>query len=103
MGRLQLSKGIWASWPGLRLIAADFVPPGKRQAWVERLAAITAPTLIVWGQQDGLLPVEQCAQASGLLPHAQMRIFEHSAHIPMLEEPERFNALVRRFLADGIP
>jgi 4,5:9,10-diseco-3-hydroxy-5,9,17-trioxoandrosta-1(10),2-diene-4-oate hydrolase len=67
-----------------------------------RIPSIKAPTLIIWGRHDALLPVSDAATAQRLLPHARVVIWEDCGHVPQLEYPERFAALVGDFLSEGM-
>jgi pimeloyl-ACP methyl ester carboxylesterase len=67
---------------------------------ISRLGEITAPTLVVWGQQDRLLPVAHAHVAAAKIPGARLEIFDRCGHMPQLEYPERFNKLVLDFLAE---
>ena len=62
-----------------------------------RLHEIRVPTLFTCGRYDEATP-ETTAWYSTLLPGSQAVVFEHSAHMTMLEEPERYAAVVRDFL-----
>jgi len=63
------------------------------------LATITAPTLIVWGQQDRIVPVAHAHAAERRIPNAELRILDPCGHMPQFERAEEFNALVLGFLA----
>lgn len=65
-----------------------------------RLPSIQAPTLVVHGRHDWIVPWRCGEEIAGLIPNARFEIFEHSGHSPQLEEPERFLALVRSFLLE---
>lgn len=65
---------------------------------LSNLSKITVPTLVVWGQQDRVLPVAQAHVAVQGLPNARHHIFDPCGHCPQLECPEEFNALVLEFL-----
>ena len=64
----------------------------------ESLPQVTVPTLIVVGRHDWITPVEASEELAGLLPNAELVVFEDSGHSPQLEENERFIALARDFL-----
>ena len=66
---------------------------------VDNLATITTPTLILWGQQDGILPVAHARVAEGRIPNATLQILDYCGHTPQFERPEEFNALVLEFLS----
>lgn len=65
---------------------------------VNNLATITAPTLIIWGRQDRILPVAHAYVAKERIPNAELRILDPCGHLPQLECSEDFNALVLEFL-----
>ena len=66
---------------------------------VDNLANITAPTLIIWGQQDALIPVAYAQVAEQGIPNSRLHVFDRCGHIPQREHPDEFNALVLDFLA----
>jgi pimeloyl-ACP methyl ester carboxylesterase len=58
-----------------------------------RLArTLRVPVAIAWGRHDRLVPLSQGEALAASIPGAQLRIFDHSGHVPMLEEPDAFNA-----------
>jgi pimeloyl-ACP methyl ester carboxylesterase len=70
----------------------------------DRLARIEVPTLIVWGRNDMLVPVGDAARYQRLIgDNARAVIFDDTGHVPMLERPGRFNALLEEFLAGEEP
>jgi len=72
---------------------------GNLKDWdrTDRLGEITVPTLITVGRYDELTPT--CAETLHRgIPHAEMRLFEQSAHMAHLEETERYLQVVREFL-----
>jgi pimeloyl-ACP methyl ester carboxylesterase len=65
----------------------------------DRLERIAAPTLVVWGDRDRLVPVDDADAFEELIPHARKLVYEDTGHVAMLERPERFNADLEEFLA----
>jgi pimeloyl-ACP methyl ester carboxylesterase len=66
----------------------------------DRLEKIEVPVLIVWGRNDMLVPVEDAEEFEHLIgENAHAVIFEDTGHLAMLERPNRFNELLRGFLA----
>jgi pimeloyl-ACP methyl ester carboxylesterase len=61
----------------------------------KRLPDIAAPTLIIHGTVDQLLPVENGRMIAGLVPGARLEIFEGIGHMFFLERPEATAELVR--------
>lgn len=62
------------------------------------LPGVTCPTLVTVGRADWITPVECSETIATLIPGAELVIFEKSGHSPPLEEPERFQDVVRDFL-----
>ncbi len=62
-------------------------------------AKIVAPTLIVWGKQDKIIPVAHAEIAKQTIPNSRLHIFDRCGHMPQLEHPDKFNNLVLEFLA----
>ncbi|CAA9513173.1 MAG: hypothetical protein AVDCRST_MAG85-2456 [uncultured Solirubrobacteraceae bacterium] len=65
-----------------------------------RLTEIGCPTWICWGPKDMLVPVKDAKVFEELIPDSRLSIYEDTAHVPMLERPERFNRDLAAFLAE---
>ena len=63
------------------------------------LHRITAKTLVISGRHDPLNPPEEGKVVADLIPDCRFEIFEHSGHVPRLEQREDYLKLVRKFLA----
>jgi pimeloyl-ACP methyl ester carboxylesterase len=63
-----------------------------------QLKQIKAPTLVLWGGKDRLLPVEVAHRFVRDIPGARLVIFDNLGHVPQEEDPARTVAEVRRFL-----
>lgn len=63
---------------------------------------ITIPALIVWGNNDGLIPVDLAHEAYGALgtqePDKQVLVFKNTAHTVFYEQPDDFAASVEKFI-----
>ena len=66
----------------------------------ERLTKIAAPTLIMWGDSDKLVPTRDAEVFEELIPTSRKIIYEDTGHVPMFERPAQFNADLRTFLAE---
>lgn len=68
--------------------------------WLDsRLAEITAPTLVLWGDQDRLIHVSAARVWAAGLPRAKLVIREGIGHMPSVEQPAESAAIYRDFLA----
>jgi pimeloyl-ACP methyl ester carboxylesterase len=53
---------------------------------------ISAPTLIVWGARDSLLPRADQEAMAAEIPGARLEIYQDVGHLPLIEAPERVAA-----------
>jgi pimeloyl-ACP methyl ester carboxylesterase len=86
--------------------------PGARMALLERmrqtvltdprpqLQRITAPTLLIWGEQDAMIPFSNAADYVAALPHARLVALPGIGHLPQEEQPGRGLAALRTFLQE---
>jgi len=85
--------------------------PGFAQAFAtiagydtrQRLPEIEIPTLVVWGLNDQIVPVEAALGYHRLIPSSRLELFERTGHLPMLERPTRFNPLLEEFIESSRP
>jgi pimeloyl-ACP methyl ester carboxylesterase len=61
------------------------------------------PTLIVWGENDAILPSRHAAAAHATLPSSRVEIFEGVGHFPHCEAPERFVSVLTDFIRSTEP
>jgi pimeloyl-ACP methyl ester carboxylesterase len=64
------------------------------------LGAIRAPTLVLWGEDDTLVPVTLAATFRRAIPDARLVVLPAAGHLPMLDRPAAFSGAVLAFL-DG--
>ena len=62
-----------------------------------RLSNITAPTLLVWGENDRMIPL-QYAREYDEIPKRQIVVIRNCGHTPYVEKPIMFNKTVLKFL-----
>ena len=62
------------------------------------LPAIATPTLLVWGRQDGIVPISSCDIYQEGISNAQVAVIEDCGHMPEMEKPEEFAETVFKFL-----
>jgi len=68
----------------------------------DRLPEVKVETLLVWGDEDNLVPVEDAAKYEELIPKAKKVILEDTGHCSMIERPQTFNDLLMTFLDGGL-
>lgn len=78
---------------------AEFTPTGNLAGYEreERLAELDLPVLYLCGRHDEMTP-ESTAAYRDATWNAEFVVFEHSAHVAHLEEPERYLEVVSDFL-----
>jgi proline iminopeptidase len=77
----------------------EFTCIGRLRTW-DRLAdlhRITCPVLAVCGHHDELTPASLLRIKAGI-PHAEVKVFQNSAHMPFFEEPDEYFAVLTGFL-----
>lgn len=65
----------------------------------DMLPTITAPTLVIWGQQDLVTPMSGAEVAIREIPNASFHLFSGCGHWPYLEYADEFNQVILSFLA----
>lgn len=65
----------------------------------EQIKSLTQPTLVLWGRQDALIPVENAERFHRDIANSQLEIFEDLGHVPHEEDPKATVAVVKNFLA----
>ena len=59
---------------------------------------VTAPTLLVWGENDTLVPPSVGQLLHQQIPHSQLLILKKAGHVSMYDRPLEFNSAVEAFL-----
>ena len=63
------------------------------------LAALRAPTLVITGDDDRVVPTEESVRAAGVIPGAELLVLEACGHVPQEERPEAVLAAIDAFVA----
>ena len=85
----------------MNIIPLKSPSPGKDEAAKDsfkRLKEIAAPTLLIWGDLDFPHLQERCALLGKRIKDAKSELMPGTAHLPNLEQPKKFNALLDAFL-----
>ena len=64
----------------------------------DQVAQLTVPTLIVWGEQDAMIPVASAREFQRLIPGSQLEVIAECGHLPALEKPAELVRHVLNFL-----
>jgi pimeloyl-ACP methyl ester carboxylesterase len=81
--------------------ATKFMWPIPDRGLRRRLRHLQAPTLVIHGEDDGLIPVEYARELSKLVPNGDLEVLGGAGHLPMFETPDEFVGVVQKFLARG--
>jgi pimeloyl-ACP methyl ester carboxylesterase len=65
--------------------AAKFLWPIPDKGLIRRLPRIKAPTLVIWGRQDGLIPVGYGETFRSQIPNARLEVLDQASHLVQLE------------------
>lgn len=63
----------------------------------EKIKTIQKPTLIIWGDKDGLIPVQNASLFNKDIKGSKLAILKNIGHVPMEEDPAKTAALINEF------
>jgi pimeloyl-ACP methyl ester carboxylesterase len=63
------------------------------------LPGIRTPTLLVWGREDAITPIDSGEIYQRAIPRSRLVVIENCGHMPEMEKPAEFARLVADFLA----
>jgi pimeloyl-ACP methyl ester carboxylesterase len=105
-GLIALELALRAPERVSRLILVDSAGAGRFAE--EDLEAIDCPTLVVWGEDDSVIPLSNAAWFGAAIPTAEVQTIpdvteqegvpEWGGHHPMRFKPAEFNRIVRKFI-----
>ncbi len=91
-------------WKGRTLLAKLAGGRYGDPALTAAMQAVRTPTLLVWGQHDGIVPLRHGELLHQWIPESQLAVVDRAGHLPMIERPETVNRLVRDwFMGAGEP
>ena len=95
IGRLHCTREGWSDALVSFMLSGGFSPSQK-------VSKIEAPSLVVWGRQDGILNGNEFANKFvETLPRAQLRWIEECGHVPHLEKPDETADVIAEFLTSN--
>jgi pimeloyl-ACP methyl ester carboxylesterase len=71
----------------------------QRHNLAKELHQIRIPTLLVWGLNDTITPPYVGHEFNRLIQNSELHFIDKCCHAPMMEHPEKFNAILEQFLA----
>lgn len=69
----------------------------------DAISSIKLPTLIVWGEKDSIAPLRTAKVLKRSIPQSHLKLIKNAAHVPMIDEPEKFNQIVSNYLNGNDP
>jgi len=75
-----------------------FVWPIPDKGLKKRIHRIQAPTMVLWGKQDKLVPVRYAEEFGRRIPRSKVEIIDQAGHVFPAEYPERVAGMVEDFL-----
>src|SRR5262249_46291011 len=75
-----------------------FVWPIPDKGLKKRIHRIQAPTLVMWGKQDRLVPPAYAQEFANRIPQAKVEMFDEAGHLFIVEQTERVVAVLEKFL-----
>jgi pimeloyl-ACP methyl ester carboxylesterase len=91
----------YGSLPGaadaVRETAKQIVPPDM-EAMLAQFKTVRVPTLIIWGKEDKVVPLENARKFQRDIPNSELVVLPRCGHIPQEEEPLETSRLIAAFL-----
>ena len=88
----------------IRTIRSVIDPGGQTVSAMDRLYLTQqVPTLIVWGEQDSIIPVSHAHDAHAAMPNSRLEIIAGAGHFPHVEAPGEFLHALRDFMETTVP
>lgn len=66
----------------------------------ETLRNVSVPSLALCGREDSLCPLSRHEMMANLMPNSRLDVIEGAGHMPTLEQPEKTNVALRRWLEE---
>ena len=66
------------------------------EVWI---STIPVPCLVIGSDQDMIVPEAHMRRMAGLIPQAAYYCFHDVGHLPHLEQPKKFNEIVKQFIS----
>lgn len=77
---------------------AKYLWPIPNRGLNRRLHRVSAPTLLVWGESDRIVPPQYAQDFQAAIPNARVATIAEAGHLPQVEQPDRLAEQVLSFL-----
>jgi pimeloyl-ACP methyl ester carboxylesterase len=85
--RKELPWSTDAFTASLRGLARSYLTLGPRSLWTQA-GRVRVPTLVVWGTEDKLVPVQLAGRTAAAVPDSRLLVLPHVGHVAQLEAPD---------------
>jgi pimeloyl-ACP methyl ester carboxylesterase len=93
-----------ARWAFLHVLRAAVDPFGQVVTMLDRCyLAAAMPVMLVWGDQDRVIPVDHAWAGLTAMPGSRLEVFQGAGHFPHRDDPGRFVAVLRNFVRTTTP
>jgi pimeloyl-ACP methyl ester carboxylesterase len=93
-----LPPAVQAAMPGNRAALAAYAGATMNDPGLSaRLAGVTTPTLVLWGESDQIVDADYGRTFAGAIPGAQFQLLTGTGHMPQIETPEQLLGQVWQF------
>jgi pimeloyl-ACP methyl ester carboxylesterase len=82
------------------IISQGLIALAERSETCSFLDEITIPTLIICGREDVVTPLDESKFMNKQIKGSVLHVINNGGHVSNLEEPTKFNKLLRDFLMD---
>jgi len=79
-------------------VAGKYWWPIPDRGLSKRIHRVTAPTLVIWGEQDGLIDPAYAGDFARLIKNCRAEVLPNAAHVPQLERFDVVAPMVKQFL-----
>jgi pimeloyl-ACP methyl ester carboxylesterase len=90
-------RGIGANRQALAVYGGQ--PTKTDSTLARRLGAITTPTLVLWGDSDGIVTPEYGRAYAAAIPNAKFELLTKTGHMPQIETPDQVLSAIRNFVS----
>ncbi len=85
---------VWA-----QACTGKYIWPIPDKGLKHRIHRVAAPTLVLWGKEDGIAAAVYAGEFTARIAGARAELIDGAGHLPHLEQGERVAAILRKFLA----
>lgn len=64
----------------------------------DELRRLRVKTLVIWGDDDNVIPLENGRRLHGLIPGSRIEVIEQAGHVPHIERPDKVARILNEFL-----